>query len=1181
MIIWRSTLSPTQRKAAAIAAGVFACYTLFGFLGAPLLVKRALENNVAQRLARVITVENVRINPFTLTAILQRPNVRESDGRPFFSADRLVLDLQAVSLFKRALVVRRFELHAPRMHLVRLDRTRFNFSDLAGGDRATSAPEARGVPPFALAELRVQDGRLRLEDRFKDVNHDLAGIELTLHDLSAVAGETEGYAGFSVAGTVNGAALALNGKARPFAAVPQAAATLDLQGLALPVYLPYVTLPENLGLRSARLDAALDLRFEQAPPATPSLVLAGTARLASVELVDGSAAPLLKWEACDVRLAPTDLLGSRFQIAGVTFTAPELHLTRLADGTFNLPAAGAAATRDGAAAPPPRLSVDRLDLHGGTVHFADFSNASPFQEAFSAIDLFVTDFDTRPGSTATFGLQAVSGRQAQVALEGRVTASPLAVDASVSLANLPLAAGAPYYQERVSFLVTAGRLDLHGALRYAPTATEPRGALDDLGLQISGLEVVAGPDRQPLAALDGLSLAGGRLDWQARRVRIDTLNLAAGRLNLRRDASGVVNLARAVGPPQDPATPPKESSAPAPGGPPSADGWQLELGQLDLHDVGVHFEDRLPGDPVAIDLDRLRLSARGLSNRPDSPAEVDLALRWAGRGQVTAKGRLAPVPLAVDLDVSLDAFDLRPLQPYLASHAALIVTQGDVRTSGQLSFRRPEGDAPTLTYAGTAAVTDFKSLDSRTANAFVNWSALNLDALHLSLNPNDIVIGEVALADFFARVIVNADGSVNLLSVLAPPAPAAETPQPAAADAKETTAVRIDVVTLYNGTLDFSDRLIQPNFNAVFHDLGGRVSGLVSAAGKRADVDLEGRFARHAPLNIGGRLHPFGADRFADLTLSFKGIELSPFTPYTGKYLGYVLEKGKLSLNLRYLLERDRLQGQNRIFLDQFTLGSPTASPHAVKLPIKLAVALLKDRNGRIEIDLPVEGDLADPQFSLGRIVLTMFKNLIVKIVSSPFAALGAVFGGGEELSFVDFAAGRSAVDAQGHEKLATLAKILFERPQLTLEITGEVDPEKDRAGLQQMRFEALLKAEKVKQLARAGSPPADLEAVVVSAEERPLMVAAAYQAADFPKPRDADGNLQTLPPEEMEKLLVAFAAISDADLRQLAHDRAQSAQTVLLESRAIGAQRVFVLEPRIAGTETETTRSRASFKLK
>ena len=323
--------------------------------------------------------------------------------------------------------------------------------------------------------------------------------------------------------------------------------------------------------------------------------------------------------------------------------------------------------------------------------------------------------------------------------------------------------------------------------------------------------------------------------------------------------------------------------------------------------------------------------------------------------------------------------------------------------------------------------------------------------------PLRVEIDKIALSDFYSRLIVNADGTLNVQGIMVRGSKESQSPKMTQADsakprsaedansaavptAEPPTPVTINTVTMQGGNISFSDRYIKPNYSARLSELGGRISGLSSEETRRADVDLRGKLDGGSPLQIVGNINPLGRDLFVDIRVDFKDIELSTMTPYAAKYAGYAIEKGKLSLSLKYLIEKRMVNAQNKILLDQFTFGDKVDSPTATKLPVRFAVSLLKDRNGLIDLDLPVTGSLDDPQFSVWAVIGQVLSNLLTKAATAPFALLGSLVGGAPELSHIEFAYGSADLDSPAQDKLKTLAKVLFERPALKLEIAGHVD---------------------------------------------------------------------------------------------------------------------------------------------
>jgi hypothetical protein len=303
------------------------------------------------------------------------------------------------------------------------------------------------------------------------------------------------------------------------------------------------------------------------------------------------------------------------------------------------------------------------------------------------------------------------------------------------------------------------------------------------------------------------------------------------------------------------------------------------------------------------------------------------------------------------------------------------------------------------------------------------------------------------------------------------------------------------------------------------------------------------------------------------------------FSPYSGKYAGYAIEKGKLSLNVAYKLENNQLAAENHLFIDQFTFGEKVESPDATKLPVNLAISLLKNNRGEIDLNLPISGSLDDPQFSIGGLVIKVIVNLFVKAVTSPFALLGSMFGSGEELSNVEFAAGRASLSDASTKKLEALAKALNERNALKLEITGRADPEADKEGVKQVAIERAMKAEKLKDLKKGGEGQS-LDDIEIAPEETKTYLTRAYKEAKFPKPRNLVGLQKDLPVDEMEKLMLTNLPATADDIRDLATRRAEAVQGWLVEQGKVAPERVFLLPPKVEADDKGKA-SRADFSLK
>jgi len=400
---------------------------------------------------------------------------------------------------------------------------------------------------------------------------------------------------------------------------------------------------------------------------------------------------------------------------------------------------------------------------------------------------------------------------------------------------------------------------------------------------------------------------------------------------------------------------------------------------------------------------------------------------------------------------------------------------------------------------------------------------------------------------------------------------------------KAATWLRLGKATLTGGNIDFTDHFIRPNYSANLTGLSGSLSSL--AFDKPADLDLKGNVQGSAPVEISGRINPLSQNLFLDVKASATDIELPPLSPYSGKYVGYGIEKGKLSMKVRYLVENRKLTAENGIVLDQLTFGAKVESPDAIKVPVLLAVALLKDRNGVIKFDLPVGGSLDDPRFSVGRIVFQALVNLLLKIVTSPFALLGSLGGHhGEELAYIEFASGSATLDAEGEKKIDAIAKAMVDRPAIKLEIAGRSEPAVDEEGLKRAGLDRKIRVQRFNDLKSAGEPPPSVDAVEIPPSEYESLLVRVYRAEDFSKPRNAIGFPKDLPRAEMESLIFANTKVSAEDLRLLAEHRAQIVRDRLTGAADhVPAERVFVVAPRLnaEGIKDKGKPTRVDFSLR
>ncbi|MCK5308540.1 MAG: DUF748 domain-containing protein, partial [Zetaproteobacteria bacterium] len=446
-----------------------------------------------------------------------------------------------------------------------------------------------------------------------------------------------------------------------------------------------------------------------------------------------------------------------------------------------------------------------------------------------------------------------------------------------------------------------------------------------------------------------------------------------------------------------------------------------------------------------------------------------------------------------------------------------------ISTSGRFTL----ASSGAINYRGEAKINDLSAMESGGTDDVFTLKQLSANGIDLGLKPTYLNIAEVTLSSIFARVVVNPEGGLNLSAIMvAEEKDEGEAKVEATPPTEERVPISIGSVVIESGRVSFSDKQVVPNYSAEI-DIDGKVLGLSSDEAKGAEVSLAAKIDKYAPLSITGTISPLSGDLFADLAIDFKDFELSSISPYSGKYIGKAIDRGKLYLDLTYLIKKRKLDSQNRVVLDQITLGERIESNDATSLPVGFALALLKDRQGRVNLDLPVSGSLDDPEFSVAGIVVKMFVNLLVKAATSPFALLGAIFGGGEEISYVEFAPGSSTLTADGLSKLDNLISALYERPNLNLDIEGYVDIAVDTESLRNWRFERAVKQEKFRRVAKRGET-ASVDDIEIKPEEYEKYLWRAYKRAEFPKEKTMLRLTRKLPAEDMKRLMLEHIVITD-----------------------------------------------------
>ncbi|MEK7925977.1 DUF748 domain-containing protein, partial [Burkholderia contaminans] len=788
-------------------------------------------------------------------------------------------------------------------------------------------------------------------------------------------------------------------------------------------------------------------------------------------------------------------------------------------------------------------------------------------------------------------------------------------------AALALPALQPYLGEATRARVLDGTLAATVNAKADWGKTPLAAQVADSTVSLKSLKIATPDAKAPAIVLPDASAKIAKVDVATRIAEIASVDASGLALDVQRLKDGKIDLA-ALAEPAQASVPKRTVARKAEAAAPS---WHYRIDALNVKDASANFTDLSTPRPVKLAIKPLDLSVQKISDDMTRPLPVQLKATLNRKGSLNVTGDVTAQPLKLGLKINGNRLDAAAFEPYFGSALNATIASALLNAQGNLTFAQVK-DAPRATYRGDVALVDVRMLDKATSDPFAGWRSLALTNLKANYDEKgtDVDAARVTFSNFYGRVLLDAQGRLNLKDVVAketgpaqsltrdaskgepvplspgvtPPAAAraasAAAAQQASAPATASATVVVKAATppqnpvrmhfgellLQNGRVTYTDNFIKPNYTANLIAIKGTVGAFGTDSTTSAPVDVAANLAGNGPISIKGSVNPLIEKPALDLTATAHDIELTNLTPYSAKYAGYPITKGKLNVDLHYELANDQLKANNHIFIDQLTFGDHVENDTATRLPVKLAISLLKNTRGQIDVNLPVSGSLSNPEFSVGGLIWRAVLNLIAKAVTSPFSLLAHAFGGGgEDLGYVEFAPGSYQLDDAQQKKLDTVVKMLTEKPSIRLDLIGRVDPAKDTSGLGDAYVERLVRQQKLKDVIGQGES-IDPMSVKVEPAEYSKYLTRAYKAADFKKPRNVIGLQKTLPDADMKKALAEHAPADDNALRALAQQRAQAVRQYL--DGKIDSSRMFIVAPKLdaKGIDDKGATTRVDFGL-
>jgi uncharacterized protein involved in outer membrane biogenesis len=893
-----------------------------------------------------------------------------------------------------------------------------------------------------------------------------------------------------------------------------------------------------------------------------------------LSLVDPESGPMLEFRRLVADFSLSSAWRRAWTFGELTLEQPTLRLHRGADGIGSIqrmldrlppPETPAEPEPDGA---PPRLVLHNVSLVEGRLAVEDEAHPEAWSIALGPLSFTMQDFATLPEREGLYALTATGPRGGEIRWNGSFAVGPLASSGSVEMTGIALAPFWEYLRHEYDAELTGdARLGLGFDYVLDGSNAELQLQVQQGRALLTDLAVARRSSGEPLLALPRSSAEGIAFDLAQGTLDIGAVELAQPQVELRRLEDGAIDLVAALTPTGSAADETLEESAEETAEEPTA-ALAIRLGALRIDGGRVAFEDRAAPRPVQLALQDIALAVTDYRSADGHRADLTLEAGSAAGGSLSVSGAVRGVPLDVGLDVGVEGLSLLPALPYAAEAMNLEVTSLLADAAGRVTLSADEPFA----YAGKASL---RALHSRLPDEeaqVIGWQAMDAEGIELTLAGRSLRIGKVALSEPFLRVLINEDGEMNLAAIApADPAAAPDEQPDAAPDAgsdAEPFAIGVGRVEIRAGTMDFTDLNLPIPFAALVKPMQGQVSAITSGSPTPARVELDGDVNEYGAATIRGSLDVFDPQHLMDLELDFRNIEMPDLTPYTVKFAGREIADGSLDVDLSWSIRDGRLEANNRMVINDLELGAKVESPGALSLPLDLAVALLTDTQGRIDLAVPVSGDLNDPEFRYAPLVFKALGNVLGKIVTAPFRFLASLLGGDAEdadLEFVGFVAGDAALRGPEAEDLEKLATALTQRPELLLEVGAAFDAERDGRAMRERQLDAAISGRfEAGEGSGKDGDPVRLIMEAMYAEAAGPEAPAALQAEHSSIPQGSDKPVldETAYIEALRAALLEQVVVAEQDLRLLGMERAAAVRNYLVESGGLDAARIALAEP-------------------
>ena len=821
------------------------------------------------------------------------------------------------------------------------------------------------------------------------------------------------------------------------------------------------------------------------------------------------------------------------------------------------------------------LLIDKISLQNGTLKLTNFQPSNSVVHQVTPISFDLENFSTKLNEDGQYKLDIALGTGQTINWNGLISVNPIHSSGSLDLSGIKVHELWPYLQDAVPYELINAIASVKGDYEVSLLKDELALKIENSLIDIDSIKLTSENTPDGLLAIKKIHIGPSHFDLQENNIAIKQVVIDTLLLDILRDQQGelamLAPLANSKTPESDTNTTQTDDAkditvkddASSQVTPPFM--WSVE--QVLVQNSHVNWLDKQPKKPAAIAVKQINIELNKLNQDLTSTLPFSINYFVDSSQKNTVVGDLVIAPLKLNSHLTLAGIDLTSIQPYVAESVHIKLEKGRLFTDADFQLSEADDGQIQGEFAGNINIKAFNSLDKVLNKRLLGWNELSINPIKIDLNPLAIDIGKIALTEPYFRVVIAKDRSVNLskLSVEKATNKKEETPKTTSSN-DAPLPLSIGEVSLSEGSAYFADLSLQPQFGTAIEHMNGQISNLSSDNTKIANVEIKGTIDDYATMLVKGKLNPLSNDLYTDLNVKFDKIDLTAFTPYSGRHIGYIIDKGKLNVQLDYKIKDNKLEAKNRIILDQFNLGDTVKSDEALDLPIKLALALFKNKDGVIDIDLPITGNLDDPEFKITAILLKTLGNLLTKAITSPFSAIANLAGSNtDNLNKIAFSLGSSELNLEQKEALKVLAEVLNKRPELVLEVRVNVDQKAEEKALKtynldQYFIESDVNINDSNELVDA------MEALYASRESRQKLDQLEAQIKLNVETEQKEDEYKARYQQALTDALLETQPLESLEMLTLAKKRVSVIKQELIKVNKLPNSQVFVLNPSLDG---------------